>query len=36
MGFTSGRAPREPAFRHALEEELGRIEAFLVVKDPPT
>ena len=35
MGFTSGRAPREPAFRRALEAEFGRIGDFLAVKDPP-
>jgi hypothetical protein len=29
LGFTKGRAPREPAFRQELDAELARIEAFL-------
>jgi len=29
LGFTSGRKPREPAFRQALDAELQRIEHFL-------
>jgi uncharacterized protein len=29
LGFTNGRAPREPAFRRALDAELDRIESFL-------
>jgi uncharacterized protein len=29
FGFTSGRAPRDPAFRRALDAELGRMETFL-------
>jgi hypothetical protein len=28
-GFVSGKAPRDAAFRRALEAELARIEAFL-------
>lgn len=29
FGYVSGRAPREPAFERALDEELSRFEAFL-------
>jgi uncharacterized protein len=29
LGFTNGRAPRDPAFRRGLDLELARIEAFL-------
>ena len=29
LGFTKGRAPREPAFRRELDAELARMEAFL-------
>ena len=29
LGFTKGRAPRDPAFRRELDAELARIEAFL-------
>ncbi len=29
LGYTRGRSPRDPAFRQALEAELGRIEEFL-------
>jgi hypothetical protein len=29
LGYANGRAPRDPAFRRALEAELARIEAFL-------
>ena len=29
LGFVAGKAPREPAFRAALDDELGRIETFL-------
>jgi uncharacterized protein len=29
LGYTSGRAPREPAFRRELDAELARIESFL-------
>ncbi|MBL8303277.1 MAG: winged helix DNA-binding domain-containing protein, partial [Ideonella sp.] len=29
LGHVDGQAPREPAFRTALDEELGRLEAFL-------
>jgi hypothetical protein len=29
LGFANGRAPRDPAFRQALDDELARIEAFL-------
>lgn len=32
FGFTSGRAPRDPAFRRALDAELGRMETFLTRK----
>jgi uncharacterized protein YcaQ len=32
LGFTSGRAPSEPAFRRELDAELARIEAFLETK----
>ena len=30
LGFVDGRAPRDPAFHRALEEELARFEVFLV------
>jgi uncharacterized protein len=29
LGYTDGRAPRDVAFRQALEAELGRMETFL-------
>ncbi len=29
LGYAAGKAPRDAAYRHALDEELGRIEAFL-------
>jgi len=29
LGYVSGRAPREAAFRRALDDELGRIGEFL-------
>jgi uncharacterized protein len=29
LGYVCGKAPREAAFRHALDDELGRIETFL-------
>jgi uncharacterized protein YcaQ len=29
LGYTRGRAPKEPEFRRALDEELARMEAFL-------
>jgi uncharacterized protein len=29
IGYVDGRAPREAGFRHALDEELGRIDQFL-------
>jgi uncharacterized protein YcaQ len=34
LGFTSGRAPRESAFRRALAAELGRMEEFLTPRRP--
>jgi uncharacterized protein YcaQ len=33
LGFTRGRAPKEPAFRRALDAELARIETFLGLGD---
>jgi uncharacterized protein YcaQ len=33
LGFTRGRAPKEPAFRQALDAELARIETFLGLGD---
>jgi uncharacterized protein len=33
LGYTRGRAPREPAFRHALDAELARLEVFLGLAD---
>jgi uncharacterized protein YcaQ len=36
LGFTKGRAPREPAFRQALDAELAEVERFLgLVPNPP-
>ena len=35
LGFTSGRAPKEPAFRRALDDELARMEAFLGLAGTP-
>jgi uncharacterized protein len=34
FGFTSGRAPRGPAFRQALDAELARFETFLGLEEP--
>ncbi|MBL8361218.1 MAG: YcaQ family DNA glycosylase [Rubrivivax sp.] len=35
VGYVSGRAPREAAYRAALDDELGRMEAFLGVSAEP-
>jgi uncharacterized protein len=32
FGYSSGRAPKDPAFRRELDAELGRIETFLVLQ----
>ena len=32
FGYSSGRAPKDPAFRRELDAELGRIEKFLVLQ----
>ena len=33
FGYASGRAPRSPAYRQALDAELARMEAFLGLQD---
>ena len=35
FGYVSGRAPKTPAFRLALDAELARIEAFLGLVSAP-